>query len=255
MAKNPNWIQANFPHVNVSRPATRFWQGLCDKKHRDPVRTRTLETEQIVWELGPIFTEREMLKALILDSKAYKDKNAVRNVLSILGLKAFSTTLEDYSSSMRPGRCDSGMSVGPRDYVDVEKCADGLYSTIRRLDANSSSNSNAASLHVECKALVAATTPPTSLQISTDMAIGFVFPAWRPSLCKLQNMSALKINVARSAVIRVCNTVLEKRRAIDCREIQTIKTLKHFHRQMLIAYGPQGSASLTPKRKLTAMLA
>ncbi|TPX19527.1 hypothetical protein DIZ76_017319 [Coccidioides immitis] len=168
MAKNPNWIQANFPHVNVSRPATRFWQGLCDKKHRDPVRTRTLETEQVVWELGPIFTEREMLKALILDSKAYKDKNAVRNVLSILGLKgypntgapilAFSTTLEDYSSSMRPGRCDSGMSVGPRDYVDVEKCADGLYSTIRRLDANSSSNSNAASLHVECKALVAATT-------------------------------------------------------------------------------------------------
>nr|KMM72743.1 hypothetical protein CPAG_09035 [Coccidioides posadasii RMSCC 3488] len=72
----------------------------------------TLETEQIVWELGPIFTEREMfghdlnktknqsmmwvlpalqprLKALILDSKAYKDKNAVRNVLSILGPKGY----------------------------------------------------------------------------------------------------------------------------------------------------------------------
>ncbi|EFW20699.1 conserved hypothetical protein [Coccidioides posadasii str. Silveira] len=95
--------------------------GIITTPGKPPVCTRTLETEQIVWELGPIFTEREMfghdlnktknqsmmwvlpalqprLKALILDSKAYKDKNAIG-----APILAFSTTLEDYSSSMRPG--------------------------------------------------------------------------------------------------------------------------------------------------------
>ncbi|QVM08281.1 hypothetical protein D8B26_002973 [Coccidioides posadasii str. Silveira] len=105
---------ASSPHPG--NPQVPFFttagRALCANKHRDPVCTRTLETEQIVWELGPIFTEREMfghdlnktknqsmmwvlpalqprLKALILDSKAYKDKNAVRNVLSILGPKGY----------------------------------------------------------------------------------------------------------------------------------------------------------------------